>query len=229
MKPIVVMIAVFCGCVFTFNAKAQVVNWGHFENDTRHVVNVNLNWDYASTGAVYYGYRPKAKIPLLVGADVSMPAGSVFGDDFKSRIGVQLQPIRLSHFRINANIQGVFRRYHQPIVTLLNFGSDVSTTIGYYHKAWFAAAEVGFDKAIVTHFKHTNRYKESFAAVQDGWYEPATGGNFYYGLQVGASYKKHDFYLKVGRLLTQDFKTTPLVPFYGQLGYSIKFARSSQP
>ena len=63
-------------------------------------------------------------------------------------------------------------------MTLANFGSDLSSTIGYYKPKWFVATEVGFDKAIVTHFKHSDLFKEHFPDVKDGWYEPATGGNF---------------------------------------------------
>ena len=92
---------------------------------------------------------------------------------------------------------------------------------GYYKQKWFVAGEAGFDKAIVTHFKHTATYKQNFPSVQDGWYEPATGGNFYYGLQTGYSFRRNDIYLKAGKILTQDFNTTPMVPFYLQVGYNI--------
>ena len=59
--------------------------------------------------------------------------------------------------------------------------------------------------------------------MQDGWYEPATGGDFYYGLQGGFSMKKADITLKSGKILQQDFKSQPLLPFYGQLGLNFKF------
>ena len=106
---------------------------------------------------------------------------------------------------------------------MLNFGSDFSGIVGYYRTHWFVAGEVGFDKAIVTNFKHSELYKDQYPDVVDGWYEPATGGNFYYGLQAGFSFRKQDIYLRAGKILTQDYKTKPLIPYYGQLGCNIRF------
>ena len=31
----------------------------------------------------------------------------------------------------------------------------MGVTAGYYQRKWFVAGEAGFDKAIVTHFKHS--------------------------------------------------------------------------
>jgi hypothetical protein len=98
----------------------------------------------------------------------------------------------------------------------------MSATIGYYKSKWFVAGEAEFDKAIITHFKHSKSYKEIYPLVKDGWYEPATGGNFYYGLQTGYSFKKNDIYLKAGKILNQDFQTRPLIPFSVQLGFNLK-------
>ena len=56
--------------------------------------------------------------------------------------------------------------------------------------------------------------------MKDGWYEP-TGGNFYYGLKTGLSLKRNDIYLKAGKILAQDLKTKPPMPFYVELGYNI--------
>lgn len=103
-------------------------------------------------------------------------------------------------------------------------GADVSACIGYYRSGWFVAAETGFDKAIATRFKHSQEYHDNYPGVQDGWYKPFTGGNFYYGLQTGVSFGKQDIYLKAGKTITQDFKSKPQVPFFGQIGYTIRLA-----
>jgi hypothetical protein len=79
-----------------------------------------------------------------------------------------------------------------------------------------------FDKAIVTNFKHSAKYKDIYPGVVDGWYEPATGGIFYYGIQAGYSMTKHDVYLRGGNVLNQDFKTKPFTPFYAEIGYNYK-------
>jgi hypothetical protein len=144
-------------------------------------------------------------------------------DDFKTRLGGNMHWISYRDFRFSTNLYAVFRRYQNDFVRLANFGCDLSGTIGYYRKKWFAATDFGFDKAIVTHFKHSEIYKSQFPGVVNGWYDPATGGNFYYGLQAGCSFGKNDMWIKAGKTISQDFKTKPVVPMYGQLGYNLKF------
>jgi len=155
--------------------------------------------------------------------DLSIPSGDKLVDDFKTKIGGYFRLYQVRNFQFSAKIMGVFRRYENLSARLLNFGSDMGIVAGYYQRKWFLAGEAGFDKAIVTHFKHSALYKESFPGVQDGWYEPATGGNFYFGLQTGLSLKRNDLYLKAGKILTQDFNASPMAPFYLQFGYNIWF------
>jgi hypothetical protein len=107
---------------------------------------------------------------------------------------------------------------------MLNFGSEFSLTAGYYRSKWHAAVEFGFDKAIVTHIKHSRLYTEYNPGVKDGWYIP-TAGNFFYGLQGGFSFGTNDLYAKFGKTLAQDFKTEPTVPFYLQLGWNLKLPK----
>ncbi len=214
--------------LFVNTGTSQNINWGSLTKENKRVLNLNVNWDYASTYGIYYGVKPNIKLPVLIGLDCSMPVGTKVFDDFKSGIGLHIQLIKYKNFMVSTKIRGVFRKYDQPIVRLLNFGSDFSGALGYYKPKWFVAAEFGFDKAIATHFKHSTRYKNSFALVKDGWYEPATGGNFYYGLQTGISFKQHDIYLKIGKVLSQDLKTTPLIPYYAQLGYNFRISKPGQ-
>jgi hypothetical protein len=83
-------------------------------------------------------------------------------------------------------------------------------------------AEVGFDKAIVTHFKHSDLFKMNFPGVKDGWYEPSTSGNIYYGVKAGYSIRKFDFFLKAGKLTERDLKTSPTLPVYAGFGINLR-------
>jgi hypothetical protein len=155
-------------------------------------------------------------------AEYSFPAGETVFDDFKTKIGGEIKLHQIKNFVFSAKVQGVFRRFDNPSVRMLNFGSEFSGIVGYYKTRWFVASEFGFDKAIVTNFKHSSAMKENNPGLQDGWYEPSTGGNFFYGLSGGYSFKQNDIYLKLGKVINQDFKTTPLLPFFLELGYQIK-------
>ncbi len=204
---------------------AQVINWENTSKQNKHLLHVNAGAEHGVIAGVgYHHLIPVKNFPLWIGGEFSIPSGNQLGDDFKVRLGVQIKLVTFNHFQFSARVQGVSRRYHNQSVTLFNFGSDFAGTLGYYRKHWFLGAEAGFDKAIVTHFKHSDWYKKNiYDNVQDGWYEPATAGNFYYGLQGGFSMKKIDFTLKAGKVLQQDFKSQPLLPFYGQFGVNCRF------
>ena len=204
---------------------AQVINWASVSTKDKQLLHVNAGVEYGLTaGLGYHHLIPIKNFPFWVGGEMSTPGGNKPIDDFKLKVGGQFRIAAFYHFQIAARVQGIARRYQNQSVTIFNFGSDVAGTVGYYRERWFIGAEAGFDKAIVTHFNHSDWYRKNiYDQARDGWYEPATGGNFYYALLGGYSMKKVDFTLKAGKLLQQDFKTQPMLPFYGQLGVNFRF------
>lgn len=210
-------------CLAAWNAAAQTVNWAALKTDQRHLVHLETGLDFGVKYQLGYSHQLHTKRPALLHIEQSHFAGDRLLEDFATRTGVQVNWIQTGDFHISTDVRGVFRRFENSLVRLANFGCDVSGAVGYYRPKWFVALEAGFDKAIVTNFKHSDDYREDFPGVQDGWYEPATGGNFRYGTRIGLSVRKVDLYLKAGNLITQDFKTRPFVPFYGDLGCTVKF------
>ncbi len=165
---------------------------------------------------------------MVLNLEYSFPSGKNISDDFKSKLGTKIRLYQLNYFQFSANISGVYRRYETDLVRMKSFGSDLSGILGYYRTKWFLAGEVGFDKAIVTNLKHSQSYREIYPDVTDGWYSPPSGGNFYYGLQAGFSFKQHDIYVKAGKIITQDFKTEPRVPFFAQIGYNFRIKATQE-
>ncbi|MGQ0737881.1 MAG: hypothetical protein ACT4OJ_02370 [Bacteroidota bacterium] len=204
---------------------SQNLNWQNLKKNQKHIFNINTGVEYGLIFGLGYGYQLISRLPIVLNAEYSFPGGEKLFDDFKTKIGGQIRLYRTGNINFSAKLYGLFRRYESDFARLLNFGTDLSATAGYYKSKWFVAGEAGFDKAIVTHFKHTESYKTLYPGVKDGWYEPATGGNFYYGLQTGYSFKKTDIYLKAGKIVTQDFQTRPLIPFSVQLGFYWKITR----
>ncbi len=207
----------------SFNGYTQTINWSRLQKEDSHIAGIYGGLEYSLVSGLVYGYQLKTMIPIVLLADFSMPWGEKLLDDNKTKLGASFGLVRAGNFRLTAKIQGVFRRYESDYVRMVNFGSDQSATAGYYKKKWFVAAEVGFDKAIVTNFKHAQLYKDVYPNVQDGWFDPATGGNFYYGLQTGVSFKQSDITLRLGKVVTEDFKTTPSIDFYFQVGYIFRY------
>ena len=201
---------------------AQTINWKTMES-SNHIVTAGIGWDYSIAFSAGYGYQLKSKLPLVLNVNFTKPSGKDLLDDFKTKIGGQIVLLNLSNIKGAITLNGLYRRYQNDLVRLQNFGSEMRGTFGYYKPKWFIAIEADFDKAIVTHFKHSVRYREViYSDVIDGWYEPATGGNFSFGFQAGYSFRKSDITFNFGKIITQDFETTPLIPFYLRLGYNYK-------
>ena len=211
-------------CILLIQGFSQSVNWASLKKEHKHITHFTVaGWDYGLVFGMGYSHQLKTKIPILLNASYSFPSGDRLIDDFKTKIGGQVRFYQINSFQFSASIHGIYRRYENPLVRLQNLGTELSGVFGYYKPKWFVAGEVGFDKAIATNFKHSASFQENvYAIVKDGWYNPATGGNFNFGIQSGYSFKQSDIVFKIGKVLTQDFKTTPLIPYYLQLGFNYK-------
>ena len=201
---------------------AQNINWRALQPSQKHMVNLNVGFDNATTIGVGYGYHLKSRLPIVLNLEYSMPFGDNTFDDLKTKIGAQANLIHAGNFFTTVKAYGVIRRYENDLVRMIDFGSEFSTTAGLYKNNWFAAGEFGFDKAITTELKHSERAKEYTPGLQSGWYIP-DGGNFFYGLQLGYTFNRNDLYTKIGRTMNENLKTTATIPFYFQLGFSTRF------
>jgi len=215
------VLAAILTCLFN-NSFAQNINWRNLQPAQKHIITLNANFDNAFALGIGYGYHLKSRLPLVLNLEYSMPMGNTPFDDLKTKIGGQMEVYANKNFSTTIKAYGIIRRFQNDMTRLVNFGSEFSAVSGYYKQKWYVAGEIGFDKAIVTHVKHSTLMKEYNPSVVTGWYLP-TGGNFFYGVQSGLTLGKSDLNLRIGKTLTQDFKTKPLVPFYFQLGWNKRF------
>ena len=190
MKTIIkTSIAILTCIVFSAESFTQTINWQSLKKEDKHIININAGLEYGLIYGAGYGYQHGFKISCSIKSGIFFPVGKNLIDDFKSKIGGKIRLFQIRNFQFTANIYGVYRRYENNLVRMKNFGSDFSGIVGYYRSKWFVAGEFGFDKAIVTHLKHSQSYRDVFPEVVNGWYSPPSGGNFYYGLQAGFSFK----------------------------------------
>jgi len=223
MKTLLISIQILFLILAAYVSRAQTQNWAGAPGDYRHFLRASVGLEQAVVFSIGYGYKVGVgPFPVILTSQYSMPAGGDLADDFKIKTGAQIRWFEAGNIHFSTNIDGVFRRYENDQVRIANFGCDVSGMLGYYRPHWYLAGEVRFDKAIVSHFKHSTIYRENFPEVGDGWYEPPTGGNFFYGLQTGVTLGRQDIFLRAGKILADDFKTTPMLPFYGQLGWNLR-------
>lgn len=203
-------------------AAAQNINWRVFQEGPASTISINAGLDYGVAFGVAYGHRVSTRLPILVGADYSFPAGDKLTDDFKVRSGLQMEVMHIGGFSATVKANGIFRRFENSQAVLQNFGSEFAGVAGYYTRRWFVAGEVTFDKAIITHVKHVKAATDLNPGLVTGWYIP-TGGNLLTGVQTGVTLGRTDFTVRVGQAVSQDFRTKPLIPFYTQLSYGIRF------
>jgi hypothetical protein len=87
---------------------------------------------------------------------------------------------------------------------------------------WFAAGEVGFDKSIITHIKHSTWYREHYyPGAKDGWYMDA-GGTYRFGLTSGMALGSAELSGRAGFLRTERLNDlTP--PMYAVLGLGFRY------
>ena len=149
--------------------------------------------------------------------DAGVVAAGMDTRDFRARLATQTSLVRWRSLHITGSATFLTRGTENSIYQGLNFGADFTGTLGVYRHRWFAAGEFGFDKAIVTHLKHSDWYRTHFYAdAKDGWYLDA-GGTFHYGMACGLALGRAEVVGRFGWLRTEDFnELTP--PMYASLG-----------
>lgn len=215
--------AVMVAMVLVEVGYAQNINWRSMGEEQRNVVQMNVGYDFGATAQVGYARSFTVIRPVIVGLDYSFPMGSTLTDDFKVRLGGQVEVVEIEGFSATIKIFSIFRRYQMPLVRIVSFGSDFGLLAGYYASTWYAAGEVGFDKATATQLKHSDTMKANFPGIRDGWYVP-TGGNWYYGIQGGKTIGETlEVSLRLGATNAQDDDENAAIPLYLQLGLGVRF------
>ncbi len=202
---------------------SQNVNWRSLGDGQRNIIQFNLGYDFGATAQVGYGRSFTLIRPMLLELDYSSPMGDVITDDFKVRLGGQMEVVEIGGFSATIKISSVFRRYQTEFVRIASFGSDFAAVAGYYKPTWFAAGEFGFDKSITSHLRHSDIMRTYYPAIQDGWYIPS-GGHYYFGVQAGKTLGEMlELSMRLGATRAQDNDENALLPYYLQLGLGFRF------
>ena len=225
MKPYFKTVLVIILTILIKMLNAQTINWAADKKNNKNLLYLKSGIEFGTIYEAGYGIKifDKLQCPGYATITYSFPSGTDLFDDFKTQIGANFNIIKSGNFYFNTNATAIFRNYNNDLVRLMNFGAYVAGNLGYYRKHGFFALEAGFDKAIVTNFKHNSEYKTNFPNVVDGWYEPPAGGIFNFGISTGASFSNSDINIRAGKFYFQDLKASPLVPLYATIGYNFKF------
>ena len=154
--------------------------------------------------------------------DVGVVAAGTDAHDFRARLGTQTS---LAHWRsvhLTGSATFITSGTENSIYRGINFGADLTGSLGVYRHRWFGAAEFGFDKAIITHVTLSDWYRENFYPdAKNGWYLD-TGGTYHYGLAGGFAFGRTEVVGRFGLLRTERFNELSS-PGYVSLGVGFGF------
>jgi len=172
-----------------------------------------------------FGYSRVLKLaghPLQLSGDLGLVAANLDTRDFRARIQVYTPIVRWRSLYLNGSVTSNTRGTENSLYRGLNFGADFTAIAGVYRSRWFAAGEFGFDKAVITHVKHSDWYRQYFyPEARNGWYLDA-GGTFHYGVAGGVTIGRTELFGRGGFLRTEDFNDLN-PPVYAALGVGVEF------
>ncbi len=166
-------------------------------------------------------------VPVLghdfqVATDVGLVTAHLDTHDFRARVAVESPVVRWQSVQLSGAASFITRGTQNLVYRGLDFGADVTGTLGVYRRGWFAAAQFGKDKDIITHITNSKWYRDNaYQDAKDGWYLDC-GGTYHYGLMAGVTVAGTELVGRAGFRRTEDFNAiTP--PFYGSLGIGVPF------
>jgi len=197
-------------------ARAQELNFGALDDGTS-VTAVTTGAEHGLVIGAGYGYvAALGGHRLVLGADLTIDAADA--RDVALRTGVLAPVLGDGPWKLIVAAGAVARSGHNDVAQLIDIGADASLLAGRYSRRWFAAGEVGFDAALVTHIANSDSYRMVvYPGARDGWYG-TTGGLFRFGVQGGVSFGSNDLTLRAG-VLRDIVASPPLFPFYATVGY----------
>tara|TARA_B100000683_G_C12447588_1_gene538744 strand:- start:702 stop:1358 length:657 start_codon:yes stop_codon:yes gene_type:complete len=216
-KYIIILISLF---ILT-GAQAQNINWNH-NTYGNHFISLGASYDY---GAIVYAsyYKSLNKLPFLLGGEISMPMGHELMDDFKVKLGGQYLFVDGEYIKVAGTAKGIIRRYENDYVRSWGFGAEFGVMAGYYRDKWHVGYEINFDKSVTTHLKHTDKMKEVYPDIQDGWILPA-GGNWEFGVYAGCNLGKNlTLSFRSGATNAQKKDEDALLPIYTKIEFIHRF------
>jgi hypothetical protein len=142
--------------------------------------------------------------------------------DFRARLGTQTSLAHWRSLHLTGSATAIARGTDNAVYRGFSWGADLTGALGVYRRRWFAAGELGKDKAIITHVTHTDWYRTHFYPdAKDGWYLDA-GGTVRYGLAGGVALGRAEVAGRVGWHRTEK-RNALASPVYASAGVGFGF------
>ena len=164
-----------------------------------------------------------ANVGTLIGrdvqlsGDVGMVTASADTRDFRARLGMKTSLVRWRSVSLVGSATAITRGTDNSIYRGYNFGADFTAALGVYRPRWFAAADFGKDKAVITKVTFSDWYRANgYAGAKDGWYLDA-GGTLHHGIAAGVAVRRAEIVTRLGWLRSEDFNSL-MPPVYATVG-----------
>jgi hypothetical protein len=197
-------------------------NVARFDTD-RNRVYASFGLDPALVSSLGYGHVVRVLgHDFQLAGEAGVVTAGMDASDFRARLGVQTSLVRWRSVHLTGSVTAIARGTENTVYRGFNWGADAAASLGVYQPRWFAAAEGGKDKAVITHITHSDWYRRyHYADAKDGWYLDA-GGTYHYGAAAGLTIGRAELVAKAGWLRTEEYNDmTP--PFYGSVGVGFGF------
>ena len=205
-------------------AREAAAQWNVARFDgARNRVYASYGLDPALVSTAGYGrVLSVAGHPFELTGDVGVVTAKLDAHDFRVGLGARSSLLQWRAVRLVGSATSITRGTDNSIYRAVNFGADVTGALGVYRPRWFAAGELGFDKAIATHVAATDWYRTTFyPGAKSGWYT-ATGGIYHYGLTSGLSLGSAEVAGRFGWRRSERFEDV-MPPLYATVGIGVGF------
>lgn len=208
--------------LFVAPAAGQVLNFASLRAGEDRLT-LTMGIDPAVLGAVTYTRTVAAwQRPLALSLEVALPVAGLDVRDYRVHLGAQMSALQRGRWHLAGHGQLISRGTQNDIFDAQSLGVDFTASVGCYGARRFAAATVGFDKAVATYISHREWYRENiYSGAVDGWYS-STGGTWHTGVAAGVN--RGHFELAARANLHWSEKGSALVPpIHGTLSLAYVF------
>ncbi len=226
MRGRIVAFALGVGLALTSStAEAEEINVGALDARRPNLVRVETGIEHGFVASIGYGrvFRAKDR-PLVLTGELTLPWARLDFGDLRARVGVQVPIVGTQkHWKLIGKVAPTLRSMKTRMHAMTSLGADLGVAGGYYRTRWFLAGELGVDWSMTTHIEHSALSRRVlYADAKDGWYGNP-GGNFYYGLVGGVSFRAIDLTLRVGQARDLVQARPGLIPMVALLGLNVRF------
>jgi hypothetical protein len=178
---------------------------------------LNLGLDPTFVAGVGYAYTlpiSAIKRSLTLYGEATLPVLRPDLGDYQLQIGTRIPIVGYKNWGLLNRLNLKNTGQKTWMYTANGFSLEECLLGGYFAPKSFVGVEFGYTKFVLTHYKHTDEYREQvFEDAQDGWYWN-TGGIFTVGAQGGFRIgKRFEVGLRAGAFRTEQWNFPSGSPF----------------